>query len=190
MKFALKSLNGLVLAGLLATAGAGAMAQGTDAAPAALKPSTSAPAAQNTMPRHGDQHRMGRHDPARMQAWMAKRQAEMKAKLKITPAQEGAWTAFTAAMQPPARMMSGDRPMAAQRAELDKLTTPERIDKMKAMRAQRMADMNAEMDKRGEATKALYAVLSPEQQKTFDAEHRKMGHRQGRGHHGGMHHKG
>lgn len=192
MKFALKSLNGLVLAGLLATTGAGAMAQGTDAAPAALKPSTSAPAAQNTRPRHGDQHRMGRHDPARMQAWMAKRQAEMKAKLKITPAQEGAWTTFTAAMQPPARMMGSDRPMAAQRAELDKLTTPERIDRMKALRTQRMADRNAEMDKRGEATKAFYAALSPEQQKSFDAGHRKMGSRQGhgRGHHGGMHHKG
>ena len=42
MKFALKSLNGLSLPRLLATAGAGAMAQGTDAAPAALNPVTSA----------------------------------------------------------------------------------------------------------------------------------------------------
>jgi Spy/CpxP family protein refolding chaperone len=143
------------------------------------------------MPHHGE-HKMGRHDPAKMQAWMAKRQAELKAMLKITPAQESAWTTFTASMQPPARMMGGERPMAAQRAELDKLTTPERIDKMKALRTQRMAEMNAEMDKRGDAAKAFYAVLSPEQQKTFDAEHRKMGgeHR-GRGHHGGgMHHKG
>ena len=191
MTFALKSLNTLILAGLLATAGAGAMAQqGTDAAPAALNPATSATASQHARPHHGEPM-MGRHDPAKMQAWMAKRQAEMKVKLKITPAQEGAWTAFTAAMQPPARMMGGEqRPMAAQRAELDKLTTPERIDKMKAMRTQRMTDMNAEMDKRGEATKAFYAALSLDQQKTFDAEHRKMGDRAGRGHHGGMHHKG
>jgi protein CpxP len=190
MKFTRTSLNGLVLAGLLATAGAGAMAQGTDAAPATLKPGTSAPSAQNARPHHGEHH-MGRHDPARMQAWMAKRQAELKARLKITPAQEGAWTAFTAAMQPPARMMGGEqRPMAAQRAELDKLTTPERIDRMKALRTQRMTEMNAEMDKRGEATKAFYAALSPEQQKTFDAEHRKMGGQRSRGHHGGMHHKG
>lgn len=190
MKFARKSLNGLILASLLATAGMGAIAQGTDAAPAALKPGTSAPAAQNARPHHGE-HKMGRHDPAKMQAWMAKRQAELKAKLKITPAQEGAWTSFTAAMQPPARMMGGEGPMAGQRAELDKLTTPERIDKMKAMRTERMTEMNAEMDKRGDATKAFYAALSLEQQKTFDAEHRKMGeeHR-GRGHHGGMHHKG
>ena len=190
MKFALKSLNGLILASVLATAGVGAIAQGTDAAPAALQSGMSAPTAQNAMPHRGE-HRMDRHDPAQMQAWMAKRQAELKARLKITPAQEGAWTTFTASMQPPARMMGGEpRHMAAQRAELDKLSTPERIDKMKALRTQRMSEMYAEMDKRGDATKAFYAALSLEQQKTFDAEHRKMGDREGRGHHGGMHYKG
>ena len=178
MKFALKSLNGLILAGLLATTGA-AMAQGTDAAPAALKPATSAPA-------YGE-HKMGRHDPAKMQARMAKHQAELKARLKITPAQEAAWTTFTASMQPTAHMMGGDHPMAAQRAEFDKLTTPERIDKMKTLRTERMTEMNARMDKRGEAIKAFYAALSPEQQKTFDGEHRKMGMRKGQGwgHHDG-----
>ena len=181
MKFALNSLNTFVLAGLLATASASAMAEG---------PTATAPAAQSSAAGPQSGHRMmGRNDPAAMQAWMAKRQAEMKAQLKITPAQEVAWTTFTAAMQPPARMMGGEPPMAGQRAELEKLTTPERIDKMKAMRVQRMTDMNAEMDKRGEATKAFYAALSPEQQKTFDAEHRKMG-REGRGHHGGMQPKG
>ena len=186
MKFARISLNSLVLAGLLASAGA--MAQGTTAA--APDSGKSATAGQGAMPGQGE-HRMGQYDPAKMQAQMAKRQTEMKAKLKITPAQEGAWTAFTAAMQPPARMaMAGEQPMAAQRAELDKLATPERIDKMKALRTQRMTDMNAEMDKRGDATKAFYAALSLEQQKTFDAEHRKMGDGAGRGHHGGMHHKG
>ena len=190
MKFTLKSLNGLILASVLATAGVGAIAQGTDAAPAALQSGMSAPNAQNAMPHRGE-HRMDRHDPAQMQAWMAKRQAELKARLKITPAQEGVWTTFTASMQPPARMMGGEpRHMAAQRAELDTLSTPERIDKMKALRTQRMSEMYAEMDKRGDATKAFYAALSLEQQKTFDAEHRKMGDREGRGHHGGMHYKG
>ena len=124
---------------------------------------------------------MGRHDPAKMQAMIAKHQAELKAKLKITPAQEGAWTSYTAAMQPPAHA----RPTPEQRAEFDKLTTPQRIDKMKEMRTQRMAEMNAAMDKRGEATKTFYAVLSPEQQKTFDAEHKKHGPRGGHPEHGG-----
>ncbi|SFU72209.1 LTXXQ motif family protein [Polaromonas sp. YR568] len=173
MKFAFNrsaSLNSLVLAGLLATAGAGAMAQTPPPAPAGSPPVAGKPAGH-----HGD--RMARHDPAKMQAWIAKRQAELKAKLKITPAQEGAWTSYTASMQPPAR---GARPTPEQRAEFDKLTTPQRIDKMKEMRTQRMAEMNAAMDKRGEATKTFYAALTPEQQKTFDTEHKKFGR-----HHGG-----
>jgi hypothetical protein len=137
---------------------------------------------------HGD--RMDHRDPAKMQAMVAKHQAEMKARLKITPAQEGAWTAFTTAMQLPAEMM-GKRPDAGQRAEMDKLTTPERIDKMRALRTQRMAEMTAAMDQRGAATKTFYAALNAEQQKTFDAEHQKHGMREGRGPHGGgMHHKG
>lgn len=174
-------INGLVLAGLLATVGASAMAQ-TPPAPVApgqpsVQPARPAPA--------GD--RMARHDPAKMQAFIAKRQAELKAKLKVTPAQEGAWTTFTASMQPPARM---DRPTAeqrtAQRAEFEKLTTPQRIDKMKDMRAQRTAQRNAEMDKRGDAAKTFYAQLSPEQQKTFDTESsRMMGRHGGPEGHGG-----
>jgi periplasmic protein CpxP/Spy len=178
MTFARKSfftVNSLVLAGLLATAGVGAIAQSPtnpqgDAGTTATSPQAN--------PRG---ERMGRHDPAKMQAYMAKRQAEMKAKLKITPAQEGAWTAFTAAMQPPASMMGG-RPGPEQHLEMDKLTTPQRIDKMRDMRTQRMAAM----DKRMDATKTFYAALSPEQQKVFDAEHKMRGGRHGGGHHGGM----
>jgi Spy/CpxP family protein refolding chaperone len=107
---------------------------------------------------------MGKMDPAKMQARMEKRQAALKAALKLTPAQEGAWTTFTAALKPPADMM-GKR---ADHAEIAKLPTPERIDKMRALHAQHVADMNAAMDKRGEATKAFYATLTPEQQKVFD----------------------
>ncbi len=170
MKFALKSLNTLVLAGLLATVGAGAaLAQ----APAPALPASSAMGGQHMgkMGHHGDQHmdKMGRHDPAKMQAWVAKHQAELKAKLKITAQQEAAWTTYTAAMQPPAHM--GQPPMPGQRAEMDKLTTPERIDKMHALQTERMAERSAMMKKHGDATKAFYAVLSPEQKKTFDAEH-------------------
>jgi periplasmic protein CpxP/Spy len=175
MTFAFKpsaSLNSLVLAGLLATVGASAMAQAPVAPPAGTPP-----VAGKAAPR-GDH--MGRHDPAKFQAWIAKRQADLKAKLKITPAQEGAWTAYTASMQPPAH---GARPTPEQRAEFDKLTTPQRIDKMKELRTARMAEMSAAADKRGEATKTFYAALTPDQQKTFDTEHVK--HRGGPGHHGG-----
>lgn len=178
MKFALKplaSLNGFILSVLLATAGTSALAQTTPAAPMGSSAATGW---------HGDRM-MGQRDPAKMQAWMAKRQAALKASLKITPAQESAWTTFTAAMQPPARDINA---WQAQRAEMEKLSTPERIDKMRALRTQRMTEMNALMDKRGEATKTFYAALSPEQQKTFDAEHRGFGLAGDRGRHGGRMH--
>ena len=105
---------------------------------------------------------------------MLKRQAALKAQLKITAAQEGAWTTFTTSMQPPARGVRPDK------GDFDKLTTPERIDKMRAMRTEH----DAAMDKRADATKAFYATLSPEQQKVFDANAMPRMHG-GPGDHGG-----
>ena len=154
------SLRHLALAALLAAMGASAMAQATPAAPSA--PMTKADRSER---REGP---MGRHDPAKMQAMMAKRQSELKARLNITPAQEAAWATYATAMQPTTGMHS--RPGPEQRAEMDKLTTPQRIDKMGEMRTQHMTEMNARMSKRSDATKALYAALSPEQQKVFDTQ--------------------
>jgi hypothetical protein len=132
---------------------------------------------------HGMSHRgMGKMDPAKMQAMMDKRHAALKTQLKITAAQETAWTSFMDSHKMPAGMM-GKQPPAM--ADMAKLTTPERIDKMKEMRAQHMAEMTAAMDKRAEATKTFYAVLTPEQQKTFDA-HSMMGQGRGHGAHKGM----
>ncbi|WP_332776104.1 Spy/CpxP family protein refolding chaperone [Polaromonas sp.] len=179
MAFARKPLQSFILTSLLATAGAAAIAQGTAATQPA--PATPAATAQPARP-HGE--RMRRHDPAKMQAWMAKRQAELKAKLQLTPTQEGAWASYAAAMQEPLR--TGARPDAAARAEFDKLSTPQRIDRMRTLRTQRMAEMNAAMDKRGEATKSFYATLSPEQQKVFDAESTR---RRGHGGQHGRHHQ-
>jgi protein CpxP len=163
MKSGFKSL---IFAGVLASAGFATFAQTAtpDAHPAMA--GASAP--------HQAHMGMGGHrmNPARMEAMVAKHQAMMKAKLKITAEQEGAWTAFTTAMKPPADWMDHKRP---DRAEMDKLTTPERIDKMHALRTEHMADMNAAMDKRDEATKAFYAVLNDDQKKIFDTEHARMG---------------
>jgi len=177
----LKSVNTLLLAGIMATAGLAATAQTVAPAAPAEQVTPAKPAAPKG-------ERMGRHDPAKMQARIAKHQAELKAKLKLTPAQEGAWTAFTASMQPPVHAARPDR--AAMKAEFDKLTTPQRIDKMRELRAQRMAAMNAAMDKRGDATKTFYAALSPEQQKTFDSQPMGRGGHGGRHGHHGQHPKG
>ncbi len=171
----LKSVNSLLLIGIMATMGLAATAQ-TVAPPA---PMMAAPAKSDRPA--GER----RHDPAKMQEHMAKRRAELKASLKLTPAQESAWTSYTAATQRPAH---GARPSAEQRAEFNKLTTPERIDKMRAMRAQRMTEMSAAMDKRDEATKTFYASLSAEQKKLFDSQRGgPRGHRGGMQH--GQHHK-
>ena len=116
----------------------------------------------------------------------AKRLAALKSELKLTAAQEPAWTAYTTALQP------GERPARLDRQGMEQLTTPERIDRMRALRAQHAA----EADRRGEATKTFYAALTPEQQKTFDAQSHR-GHRMagmkggGEGRHGhGAHHGG
>ena len=134
------------------------------------------------MQSQGMGHRgMGKMDPAKMQARRDQRHAALKTQLKLTPAQEPAWTAFVATHTPPAGMVGQPAAMAG----MAKLPTPERIDKMKEMRAQRMGEMTAAMNKRGEATKVFYAALTPEQQKVFDA-HAMQGPGMSKGKHGGM----
>lgn len=110
--------------------------------------------------------RMGKMDPARMQAMMEKRDALLKAQLKLTPAQEAAWKSFVDARKPAAPAANLQRPDPV---EMAKLTTPERLDKMKALREDHLKTMTAAMAKHEEATRAFYAALTPEQQKVFDA---------------------
>ena len=121
-----------------------------------------------------------------MKERMGQRLEAFKQKLQLTPAQEPAWNGFVQSMQPNAE----PRHARLDWQGMDKLTTPERIDRMRAMGAQRMA----EMDRRGDAVKDFYAQLTQAQQKTFDAEGARMyGQRGGRwadqqGH--GMHRHG
>ena len=178
-------------ASLLATAtfaSASAFAQAPQVAPVPPAAEAMAGADKQAKPL-AKKHKRAEHkrlSPAerfeRMHAHRAKQQAELKAKLALTPAQESAWSSFTAASQPPARTANTPRP---DRAELAKLTTPERLDRMQARHAER----SAMLAKRADATRSFYAVLTPAQQKTFDAEsalrgHRHGGHRGHRGHHG------
>lgn len=160
----------LLAASLVAALGAGAIAQ-TQPTPA-----PTAPAAQSM--RHQDPAKMEQFR-ARMQERMAKRLDDLKQKLQVTSAQEGAWTAWTAALQPG----NFQRP---DRAALRSMTTPERIDQMRALRAER----NAQMDKRMDATKSFYAALSAEQKKVFDEQGMRFMRGGKRGHHGGFHRHG
>jgi protein CpxP len=144
----------LLMVSLLAAAGASVHAQGMGMGG----------------PQSGPMGQHQRMDPAKMQEMMAKRQADLKAKLNLTSTQEGAWTAYTAAIQPPAGKPMSQESRKAMQDGMAKLSTPERIEHMNAMKAQR----DAEMAKRNEATKTFYAALTPEQQKVFDAN--AMGH--------------
>lgn len=173
----MKSLHKhLLAAGLLAGLGMGAIAQTTTPAPAADGPA-------KVFAHRGDpakmQERQARRQEMR-QVRMERRLAALKLKLQIGAAQEGAWNAWTAAMKPAERQRTD-------RAEIVRLSTPERIDRMSALRAQR----SAEMERRGQATKAFYATLNADQQKVFDGESLRFGKgkRGGRGHrHGGERH--
>jgi protein CpxP len=167
----------LIAALMLAGLGLAAVAQ-TPSAPPAGGPGG---------PGRPGMDRMERHDPARMQQMMQERRAQRMARLKetlqITPAQESAWATWTASRQPPANWKRPDR------SELERLPTPERIDRMRALRTERAALM----DRRGEATKAFYAVLNVTQKRVFDLETARRGrggHEGGRGGRHGHHHGG
>ena len=105
-------------------------------------------------------HAHGAKDSERGATGFERRMTELKSQLQLTPAQEGAWTKFADAMRPatPAQRPDHDAMM--------KLPTPERIDQMRALHQQH----TAQMDQRGEAAKAFYATLSPEQKKRFDEQ--------------------
>jgi len=138
---------------------AGAFAQSAPSAP----PAPPAPPA-------GDHAGHGRTpaDPAKwaekMKERMAKHQAEMHDKLKITAAQESAWKTFTESMNP------GAMPARPDHKEMAKLSTPDRMEKG----LEKMKEHLAKMQTRLTALKTFYAVLSPEQQKIFDDSHRHM----------------
>jgi hypothetical protein len=152
------SRKSILAAGLLACAtlaSSGAFAQ----TPPPPPPDAQAPGPRAHGPHGGDMAQRF----ARMQAEHAKRLAALKTKLNLTPAQQGAWDTFAAAEQPPARQ-PGE--MRAQWEEFQKMTTPERLDRMQ----QRQTEHAANFAKRADATRAFYAQLSPEQQKIFDTE--------------------
>ncbi|CAN7425207.1 hypothetical protein ASF11_02785 [Acidovorax sp. Leaf76] len=175
-----------VATAVLAALALPALAQPAPASPAAAPAAASATAPEGRHARQAGEPRRDHHERHQArQAHQAKRMAALKDQLKLTPAQESGWTTFTTALQP------GERTARLDRKDMDKLTTPERIDRMRALRAQHAA----EADRRGEATKAFYATLTPEQQKTFDAQahrhHRGGPHGEGRPGKGGeRHHHG
>jgi periplasmic protein CpxP/Spy len=134
-------------------------------------------------PSHG--HRAERME--KMHAKMGERHAQhlsdLKGKLKLEAGQEASWTIFEQSMQAPTKPMPRPDPMG-----MEKMTTPERIEKMQARQALR----DAEMKKHADATIAFYATLNTNQKKIFDSETarftKSMSARMRHGNHHASHH--
>jgi len=139
---------------VIAAVAAALLAWGAGNAIAASDAQAPAASAAASAPMH-----RGHMNPEKWQHKRAERAQALKQKLQLTDAQQPAWDAFQKAMQPQAHAR-------LDRTELRKLTTPERIDRMRALREQRAA----EADQRGQAVKTFYAQLTAEQQKVFDAQ--------------------
>jgi len=90
---------------------------------------------------------------------------DMKVFLQLQPTQEAAWQTFATSMK-----AAQKRPTRPSQAEIEKWSTPERIDKMMAIKQERDADMMQRLN----ATKVFYGTLTPAQQKVFDTQTQKL----------------
>ncbi|MFP5393659.1 MAG: Spy/CpxP family protein refolding chaperone [Gammaproteobacteria bacterium] len=116
---------------------------------------------------------------ARFAEHVAKRQQALHDALKLTSAQEAAWTSFVNATRPQPR----DASVRPDRAAWASLPAPQRLEQRIARQKERTTRMEAHLA----AVNSFYAVLTPEQKKVFDTSfHQGFGGRHGR-HHGGHH---
>lgn len=149
-----------------------AVAQGLGAPAPTAQTAPAASAAQAQSPRHDPQRHAQRME--RLQQRQAEHQSRLKDSLQLRPDQESAWNDFIAKMKPANRPVA-DHPSREPWAQL---STPERLDRLDAMKAER----DRQVTQRHGAIRQFYAQLNPQQQKAFDAQ-RGMGL-------GGMRHAG
>ena len=90
---------------------------------------------------------------------------DLKAKLKLTPAQEGAWTAFEASMKPVHASAEPPKMEA-----LAKMNAIQRMEERQKLHDEMQKQHAAQMSTRLAATKDFYSKLTPEQQAVFDKE--------------------
>lgn len=136
--------------------------------------------AQTTAPAAPAAHHGMRHQkltPEQRAQFRAQRIAKLHDALKITPAQENAWNAFVASMQPRTHEPHD-------RAAWANLTAPERMAKMIEHQKQR----TDALEQRQAALDTFYSVLNADQKKTFDEKAARFGH--GHGMHRGWQHHG
>lgn len=86
---------------------------------------------------------------------------ELHDALRLSPAQEDAWRTYQAAIAPDPQAQQRHR---AADMLLPQVPTPRRVALIEATAQADLADLH----RQGEAVKAFYGVLSPDQQRTFD----------------------
>lgn len=164
---------------LRATLVSGLMAAGLASAVHAAPPMPAGPAPDQGGMQQGMQQGM-QHGAEHYREAMARRQAALHDKLKLTGSQEAAWKTYTEAIRPP---QAEGQPGRANRADWEKLSAPERMEKMLSMMKAREARMTTHLA----AMKTFYATLSPLQQQVFNdnvggrmhARHGDRGHGRG-----------
>ncbi len=90
--------------------------------------------------------------------------AAIKKQLHLTPEQDAAWNQWQESTKP----MDGMGHPDIKKADWAGLTTPQRLDRMRAMHEEHSQRMAQAMARHTEATKTFYAALTEAQQKTFD----------------------
>lgn len=115
--------------------------------------------AQEATTPHHRAYAATKFDPAKRAEHIAQRQQKLHDALKLTAAQEPAWNTYIAAIKPQTPAGRTDR------ISFRELPAPERMEKMLELQKERLA----KQENRLAALKTFYAVLTPEQQKTFDA---------------------
>ena len=146
-------MKSITAAAVLAACGLAAQAQ-TPPPPAP----GAAPHMQMQMPGGAAMHeRMQEH----MQQRLQRRMESLKRILQISPAQDGAWNNWVAAMRPDPRSMEQRHRM---REEFSRLSTSVRLVRLCVLRSLCFVLLV----RRADATTAFYAQLTPPQQKAFD----------------------
>ena len=118
-----------------------------------------------------------------MAAFASARTAELKAQLKITPAQEAAWKAYETAVTKQANEMQAQR--AQMQTQMQNAQPGAANPDFAVQRHAMMAQHDASRAARSAALKDLYTVLTPEQRAVADRGMSFMGAQRGPGRHFG-----
>jgi protein CpxP len=130
-------------------------------------------------------HEAGQQGREQMHAKWGERAAMKQKKLHdalmLTPSQQAAWVTYSAASKPADRGQRGER---GQRGDWKALSAPQRMEKRIEMAKQRVNMMESRLA----ALNTFYAVLTPQQKATFDANSKgRGGHRMHHMKHGMKH---